>query len=226
MTLDEYEKQAQTIRSSLAYRMGVEIGRVSITNPREMTGVTPLTMESWAGVKVDVSFTDPNANSPNRKSSAALAGEFVALRSTCATEIAGLQAIYYKSREPKCDRIAYADAKTAAQACATADIVPACQCWATSLFEPWGTSCQDDELMDTDLQAVCGSISTCRDASIMQVCNAVRRSRFRELIWLWCLLGVFGGGLLFLGFIWQRKMLCFKVKMKLNDKTNHGRMEH
>jgi hypothetical protein len=171
---------------------------------------------------VDVSFSDPTTTSLNLKSSAQLAAEFVALRSTCSADIPGFKGVYYKSREVACNAAQVASALEDVQACITQNFVPSCHCYNSILFQPFGVACRDDADLSDMFNSICNQISDCRDAYINEICIALLSKSYTDLLWLWSMLGILGGGLLFLGFLYQRKMWCFKPRSKMSDKTMRG----
>ena len=207
----------------LAYRMGVQASRVLMSNLRVGEGIDPNTMLRWSGVKVDVTFTDPAGNSINKKSSAVLAAEFVALRSTCSQDVPGLLNIYYKSRELTCNIAAFRAARAATDLCIENAYVPRCHCYNRHIFQPLGSMCTYNDTLNAELNVLCNDILYCKDAYIQDVCTVVLLRNKKTYYWLMASGGVIVAGLIGTFVAWKKQMWCFRPRITYNDATNKHR---
>lgn len=216
IAIDEFRAQESDVRLRIAYMMGVEPSRVLLSDIRLASGVEHDTLRRWTGTKVDVTFDKVQPGSTNRKTSAQLYAEFIALRPTCEQGGLCLAAVYSKEIDKGCDINNFYQLQNASEACTRT--LSECECYADQMFKfNDGQVCKDEPSLESAYYEICRKLSVCRTASIQSVCDDILKAKSVNLIWLWATIGSVGGVVLILFLLKQRGFIKSQGKASLHN---------
>jgi hypothetical protein len=216
------EFTTSTVLDRLAFLLGIAPSRIVIdrNDLKEIARIDHSTLVPWRGTKARITFTDPSATSTNRKTSAELAADFVALRPGCDGKDIGLQAVYYEEDDRSCDATKFEASEAETKKCVVDGEQDECACYSTGVIGTWGKVCAEDPSVRPKLEATCKRLVTCRDAEIQNVCDTILPSAAFDLVWLWATLGGVGFFGLLVGGLALKHKFRGKRRMALGKRFN------
>jgi hypothetical protein len=146
------------------------------------------TLADWTGIKVPVTFADPQPSDRNRKPSATLASDLVRMNGECVAPELRLRTSYYPQADQSCVLAEFDRDAASARSCMYKGDFSPCECYATILMNSSGPRCVVEAV--DQLQTICVELTQCSDAQISAVCDSVP-AKVRNLTGFYVTAGAF-----------------------------------